>query len=344
MTDSILADVLKGAAVQVMRVIWDNTGQRVLNRRYREAPVQAQIAAEANARAFTERLAARIESSERRLRPGSKSASELVTSALSDPDVAITLAEGMAAASRTSDPGRHETLARLVAERLSAAPESEKAAAVRKAVAAVEVLSGHALNRLGLLALIQIVRPRYQATQADIPRPRAPISDEAAERYHALHDAQREQYCEWLRAQIAPYDPMPSSTTLGVQELMSAGCITIDPLVVSVGLPHDTPDEIRYSEGNQPSELSRLWEHLGQALLTPSGLVIGLAVHDARTGAENVAEWNWGPADDLPARYSMVKRLHELADDESLADRVAKVFSRRERQAALNRGDVTIRR
>ena len=226
-------------------------------------------------------------------------------SALEDPDVVATVRTAVITGARSSSEDRHRVLAGVVAERLGLKSDSAKAAAGNLAVAAVTNLGTEHLQVLGLLALIHAARP------ADDTAPELTRDD-----YEEFVERRGKRFAGWLQKSLDAHGiPERRSATL-TSHLVAAACVIHEPEVkreLSEALrPREyTQDNLikhrvpysfypyglsfaQWMTSEPTFALRQCWATQLQFLEpTPAGLLIGLAVHDARTGENQVAHWEW---------------------------------------------------
>ena len=202
----------------------------------------------------------------------------------------------MLAAARTSDSARHELLARLVAERLSAPAESEKAVASNRAVEIIPQLAGSHLATLGLLALLYAIRPSYLVIDQ---------AEATGENVIAYRD--------WLNAMLRAHAPFPEVNTMTLRQIGASGAALFErgalvylPKILAAGpggarYPMDPPScELLLQQVAGLIPLRKLWSHHLEFLrLTPVGLLVGLAYHDVKTGEQRPSEYRWSRTFDL---------------------------------------------
>jgi hypothetical protein len=130
-------NLLSDGAKRAAPVIWRGLSGAVQEAMQRALP-QARQRFEENAAGFVAALADETapaddpDAAERR--------AETIARQLEDPDVAVAVADALRAAGRSSEPDRHRALAKVVAARLDAPPDSGRAAAANLAVRAMETL------------------------------------------------------------------------------------------------------------------------------------------------------------------------------------------------------------
>jgi hypothetical protein len=225
--------------------------------------------------------------------------------ALEDPDVLATVRIAVITGARSSSEERHRVLAGVVAERLGLKSDSAKAAAGNLAVTAVSNLGMEHLQVLGLLALIHAARPADDTP----PEPRR-------DDYKDFVERRGERFAGWLQKSLGAHGIPGRRSAALTSHLVAAACVIHEPEVkrdlsdalrpreytldnlVNHRVPHSLyPYGLSFAKWmkSEPSHaLRQCWATQLQFLEpTPAGLLIGLAVHDARTGDNQVAHWEW---------------------------------------------------
>ena len=303
--------VAAGAATRV--------GERIVDRVWPEHKPDdvSRQAAIGNAEAMFRTLQARMDELQRQIGSG-QGTETAVLEALSDPDFSYTVQQALLQGARTSNPARHEILARAVVERLLAAPDSIQGVASAAAVEALGRLSATHLELLGLGAMVYYVGPRVRAPLmpegvpgADSPHYKTRFKAEQGFMMPAV-----EAYVEWLVGCLLAYagpahSDLPVAASMDFAHLASAGCITYDRALkrsaTAVLTPASAHDEINsgvsysYQWGMEgirlPPEIKKQWNRLWDdglqhVTLTPSGLLIGAVVHELRCGDRVEVRWD----------------------------------------------------
>jgi hypothetical protein len=189
---------------------------------------------------------------------------------------------------------KHEVLARAVAERFVAPPDSLSALASNFAVEAIPRLSSHHLRLLALAAVVYVVRP-----------PGLPLAPER----HAINFTPDEEtrvdaYGSWLKEAVRVVRPIATPSDADYAHLAAAACITfergLDRYLLEVLYPcrgrtlsmaakaHFEPEVISVT-----SSLADLWDAgLKQVTLTPPGILIGVSAYDQLSGNNSDVDWN----------------------------------------------------
>jgi hypothetical protein len=280
----------------------------------------AQEAAAQNAAKFLVKFSQTVERMEAR---ESLLIAPSIDAALSDPDVATTVRTAVVGAARTSNEQKQAALARSVVERLMATPESVEAVASNLAVESIPHLSAADLQLLGLAAVVYAIRPPYDILLFSVdPEPQS-------EGWNPITP-----YGRWLRSALETNSLDLNLGDLQWIHLAACSCIvyerklrkdlgsTLLPNGVEILDPRGMID-LRYDLGifvhQAPigRDLNNLWEAgLQHCTLTPVGLLIGAAVHEARTGVRVEVPWN----------YNSRSRTFEVQDLVWDGDRISERF------------------
>ena len=339
--DLIAAAAIGGVAGEVAKAIYLGTVQPWIDQYFDRYLPAARRAAERNTIDFLATLSLRVQALE-----GAASQAQMVErveSALNDPDVAFTFHEAVLSGARTGSRARHELLAQIVAERLRATPNSSKAVASNQAVEVIKHLSTEHLEVLGLLALIHAVRPPG-LIPLDLASPdeKSDWTDEAQK----MAEAQAAAYAEWYREQRSLYQMPLSATDALFAHLGATGCVLFERSVLRsltrALWPHRRPE---VSDRNTPffaalqrhlgitkydfidgsTRFSELWKRgLQHALPTPTGVLIGLAVHSQKCGQDFTQQWEWSP--DLVGTDPIIR--NQVWDGQRLDQRFLKALDK----------------
>lgn len=285
-------------------------GDSWLVERLGEQLPKAQKRAQQNAAEFLLDLDARLKRLEA-VSPDPAAYARRVAEALEDPDVVEAVKGALVAGARTRSETRHRMLANLISERLTLDTDSAKAAASQLALDAVKHLGAEHLALLGLLALIHVARPDHDPEP--VFREDIPSTDAASD--FARQTAERgRKYVDWLSGVLAAHDFPELGREQLIAHLVSAACVLYEPDVRRdlraalgplsrkpprhPGLPavaaYAGPLHDFLESDSLGARLGFLWRTDLQYLTpTPAGVLIGLAVHDAKTGEAQVERWEW---------------------------------------------------
>jgi hypothetical protein len=280
-----------------------------------ESVPTANAKAEENALALARELDARLGHLELLPHLGSETLRDTVRAALEDPDLVATIHQGVLIGARTSSRERHQILASVIAERLRAKTDTSKATAGNLAVTAVQHLGADHLQILGLLALVHVARPDLGSESDEASE--AIDGPEASKIRNARSTERGDRFVEWLSRSLQVHG-LPANVDEGaLRHLSAAACLIVDSSAEltlekalrpsdELGEPHRYFNSHRhygaallnFLDGREgavvgPKLRQLWWNSLQHAIPTPSGLLIGLAVHDARTGESEVNKWEW---------------------------------------------------
>jgi hypothetical protein len=246
-------------------------GLRWVSALYRSHSPEARQKAEENVGCFLEKFGVLVESLQRE----GKIPPEALQQALENPGFTLLLEQAVLAAAQTESEEKHDLLSRLLAERLTTEPESLLAVVSRQAVDTISGLTPTHLKILGLMASVQVVRPRPELMEGMPP-------EEAKARL-----------IEYMTHAWAPYRDLQCSP-MDFLHLLTESCVVYNPgtrasLAFVVGRSFGvnfTDPELEHNSGT--SHVFRLWRNEGslRVALTTTGRVIGIYVSDLLTGTK----------------------------------------------------------
>lgn len=221
-----------------------------------------------NAQEFLQNLAGRVAKLEREQRVSA----EALAGASEHPDFSITLQKALLSAAQTDDKNKHDLLARLVAERIQAPPESMVSLASKLACEVISYLTPGQLMILGLATSIYHVAPSQRLSNV--------------------------QVLPWLHRNIGPFmDARP--THLDYAHLESLSCIRIgsigqDLYPILEGKFGEAISRDAFDETPLGKDLVRMWrdERLDVCVPTTVGQLLGVMVIDQHNGTKtSLDEW-----------------------------------------------------
>lgn len=285
--DPFLSGAVGGASAQVVKSAWDSLAQPWIDQYFERHLPAARAKAQANAERMFEDLATRMALIERQVVAQGQSLNTL-NKQLEDPDFSAALYTATMAAARTNDPEKHALLSRAVAERLLSPPDDLRTLTTSLVLEAIPQLAPKHMDFLALASLIYHIRPTDLFSQAG----ELPIEDPAVK-----GKAIMAMYWEWLRPRMERI-PLPTFSPLDYIHLMSVSCLKHDAFLSrdflavllppnSVVLSQQARDELQnymnaFTFGTQILEV---WKQGMQAItLTTTGQLLGVYVHDLRTG------------------------------------------------------------
>jgi hypothetical protein len=261
-------------------------GIRWVSDRYKSHPKEAIKTAQNNAANFFGQVNIYLEGQQQ-----IEGIEDKTKQALADPDYTDLLQEAVLGAARTNSEQKHELLARLVTDRLTAEPDSLRNLAAHMACNAVPQLSNMHLKLLGLLYIIR----RHPAPPHIMRLP---------------YDERIDIGTKWFLSEISPFIPIGGLTDFDFAHLMAVSCITYVPQLIPSGyggssepgywkLPivlrnklcpveelYRLPIPVKEPQVEQDQigkDLLSFWSssNMRKASLTPAGSLIGLYVLDA---------------------------------------------------------------
>ncbi|MCD6453401.1 MAG: hypothetical protein J7K77_03850 [Dehalococcoidales bacterium] len=275
----VLCREVGGVAAKFVKQAWTLEQKRLADY-FREHNPKAQEMARRNSRQFFNELGWRLHQLEEK--QGSDSLKQQVASAQEMSPFSNLLKEVFIAASITGNEDKHKILARVVAE--GVCHQSGGLVALTNALVGnvVRYLTTKQLGFLGLTAFIYHIQPR-----------RFPLT---------ISSSQYGQwYVEWLTKALSFHLPIEPLTDLDFGHLEAASCIKYEPLVERN--LKQVLNRLSQAEFNWPfddfvtsdpfgKQLIQLWQNgIQQTTLTTTGQLIGVYVHDERSGSLTAIDW-----------------------------------------------------
>lgn len=274
------AAAVGGATGKLVEKTWD-AGEKWLSRYFADHSDQALERARDNTAQFLVDLSTRMKAVEDRLRESGRS-TEDIRNALEDPDLAVTMRSALLASARTSDATKHDLLARAIAERLGAEPESVRALATPLAINAIPHLTAGQIELLGIAAIVYGIRPTWYPNK--LPESEIP-----------------EIFGSWLHLAFRSFSNASVPAPMDFWHLVSTNCLIFLPFVgrelvgaLGEGLPTSVAPSIGdfVEKSDAGPRLKQVWEAGLQSVdLTPVGRVIGTTVHDRDIGVVTELDW-----------------------------------------------------
>ncbi len=308
--DALAVALLTGAAGgiggQVVKEAWKAVGSGWLEGYFRDHAPKAQEQAQQNVAEFLAGLAVRVNRLADAIGP-TAGMQQKVEAGLQDPDFSVVLKGAILSAARSSNKVKHNVLARAVAERLAAAPESTEALASSIAVEAIPRLSAVHLNLLRIAAIVYAIRP------PGLPLPERPEDTDDGGTTPAEKQALN-AYPDWLRTALALVPRADEVRASDYTHLASSGCLIVERRVwldienvfrptggrwLSLAAAGGYGERVRDFLGSDEEgrALTSLWEDgLRHVILAPAGLLIGTAAHDVQSQSETPISWATAPA------------------------------------------------
>ncbi|MCJ7576256.1 MAG: hypothetical protein MUO80_06260 [Dehalococcoidia bacterium] len=267
-----------GATGAFTKEVW-NLGKNWLHSFFKDHRPKAIEKAEQNSLDFLAQLATRVKALEEQ----GEQQKKVIEDSLNQPDFSILLQKAILSSAQTEDKGKHEILARLVADRLAQDTESLLVLCSKQAVDVIPMLNNRQMKILAFLAAIFYIRPRL------FPPPNIPN-----------HSTVLNIWClQWLEKTLAIYQDLVVHR-LDYLHLESLSCIKWDPILSRdlakiLKFESETPkfkfDVKAFLETPLGSKIKQLWNAgLKSALATTVGQVIGVYTSDYLLGAETSFE------------------------------------------------------
>jgi hypothetical protein len=292
-TIALLSGALGGAGGKAVETLWQATGQRWLAKYLDDVSDEARAVGQANTVEFLSQLAIRIGRLEGRV---DQQPEDVIRDRLRDPDLLVTFNNALLASARTSNEVKHDVLARAVAERFLAPPDSLSALAANIATEAIPRLSATHLRVLALAAVVYVVRPRGLPLRPD-PHSINFTDDEAV---------LVREYGAWLKeaieAVVTEEIAFPSDAEYA--HLAAAGCITyergLERNLRHVLYPYRARTLSMAARAMFEREVDAVAWHLNgiwdtgmqQVTLTPPGILIAVAAYDNVRNQDTQVDWS----------------------------------------------------
>jgi len=232
-----------------------------------------------NSEAFIINLSNRLQNIENSMAEDQSIVSKM-GQAMEHPDVAAAIQDALYSAARTNDPQKHDLLSRAITERMLSDHDGVQALATNQALSVIPRLSPIHLDALGLTTLVYSIRPTL-----DSAIPPKTIARELE---------------FWLASQVSLYLPIDDVSYMDAKHLMSNGCLIFQGNFsndLKRVLSPDGVDDFEWtSDGFFESELGQklqsAWGSFGtHCQLTSVGEIIGIYVHDSKSGRRTEITW-----------------------------------------------------
>ena len=270
-TNLIVSASVGGAAGSFIKEITSNGVKWLIDLITAQSP-EMQAIAKNNMENFVTRLAMRVERLEREL-PAEKS--EIFKNSLNHPSSALLIKNATIDAATTDNEEKHELLAELIAQRLTANADDM--------IALVDCLSSRQIKILAVLTTVKDIRPtqKFKATDNAIVQ---------------------KNINTWWNNTISPLvsdGVLKYSTPLDYEHLVAMGCIRIsigstDLLsLLSTGMAEIEVklEESQLSSQNWYNSLKEQWNGLGHSTTTSTGRIIGILHRDAKLKKNTTINW-----------------------------------------------------
>ncbi|HDM77501.1 MAG TPA: hypothetical protein ENG51_13690 [Deltaproteobacteria bacterium] len=263
-----LGAAVGGAAGKFVEKAWDS-GEKWIASYFANHHEKSQKKAKENTLSFLTELASRVEALEKnRVIPP-----ERISAAQEHPEFSVVLQKAMISASQTTNKEKHQLLARLVAERMKASPESMLALTSKMACDAISYTTPDQLKILGLVTNIM-----YIGLASKLPK---------------------DKYLEYLQSRLSPFSSV-RPTNLDYVHLEALSCLKFEPFLtrdLKKILTDKNQGEFDYDVFKElpiGKNLIEIWENyrLKSTQLTSVGQMIGVMVSDQITGSvTDMSSW-----------------------------------------------------
>lgn len=270
---AIISGAAGGVAGVFAKDVW-NLGRNWIHSYWQGHEPQAIAKAEQNSLDFLAQLATRVKALEEQ---GEKQ-KKTIENSLNQPDFSILLHKAMLSSAETESKGKHEVLARLVADRLTQDTESLLTLCSKQAVDVLPMLNERQMKTLAFLTTIFFVRPQ------DFPPPNV-----------ADHETVLYIWClQWLERRLCIYEDLVVHNQ-DYLHLESLSCIKWDSMIsrklenilvfrTDTTFKFNVKEFLKTPIGTQVNEL---WNAgLKGALPTTVGQVIGVYTSDRLLGTK----------------------------------------------------------
>lgn len=278
-TSLVVGSAVGGAAGSFIKELTSNGVKWLIELVTAQSPAMQAIA-KSNMENFVTRLAQRVERLENDI-PAEKA--EIFKSALNHPSSALLIKAAIVDSATTDNEEKHELLAELIAQRLTANADDMIALAGAAACGVVNSLTSRQIKILAILATTKAIRPLEKAK----------ISEPSKAKDYIL---------QWWKKNIEPFvveSDFSRATALDFEHLAALGCLRIsigssDLLVtVSNGFVEPNPtfakDELKTHKWY--SLLESQWEGLGHSTPTSIGQLIGILHRDSKLKSSTKINW-----------------------------------------------------
>jgi hypothetical protein len=300
---TVLAGAAGGVAGEFIKQLWSLAQTRWLATKFAAHLPEAQAKAMANTSAFLISLAERLSALEQQNSDQTAPTAAALGQALEDPDTALTLQAATLAAARTSTEEKRRLLVETVVTRLQAPSDSAKAIATNLAVEVIPSLGAEHLDALGLMGLLLAAVDRFKSfPPSAYDRKSTEAEVEGKERATTFID--------WFRTVLGHHKVPDHLSDAVLIHLGAIGVCVLGPRrsgdladalspppqsggYLLVNLVHGELGKLSFVPPYKT--LNTLWGlSLSRLTPTPVGTVIGMAIHDIRTGDTALQKWHWG--------------------------------------------------
>lgn len=264
-----LGAAIGGGAGKFVEKAWDS-GEKWIVSYFANHQEKAREKAEENSGEFLKKLGERVAQLER----SKVMSEETLAAAQEEPDFSVVLHKAILSAAQTNSESKHDLLARLVAERLQASPESLVSVASKMACDAISFTTPNQLLLLGLLTNVLYVSPTEKLSKS--------------------------QHIGWLQARLSPFVGAKANQ-MDYIHLEALSCLKFESFVahnLKQILTQHLGDSFNYEDfvlTKVGKKLAELWESGGlkSCQLTSVGQMLGVMVSDQYIGGKTSMS-SWG--------------------------------------------------
>lgn len=278
-TTLVVSSAVGGAAGSFIKEISSNGVKWLVELVTAQSP-EMQAAAKKNMENFVTRLAQRVERLENEI-PADKS--EVFKNSLNHPSSALLIKTAIVDSATTDNDEKHELLAELIAQRLTANADDMIALAGAAACSVVNCLSSRQIKILAVLSTVKTIRPLQKSNVTDMSKAREILNN-------------------WWKQNIEPLitdGNLNQTTSLDYEHLAAMGCIRISigstelAKLVSNGIIEPSPNfnGTEFKGEGWYDALEQQWESLGHSTSTSVGQLIGILYRDAKLKTKTQINW-----------------------------------------------------
>ncbi len=278
-TTLIVTSAVSGAAGSFIKELTSSGAKWLIDLVTAQSP-EMQATAKKNIENFVTRLAQRVERLESEIPTDS---AEKFKNSLNHPSSALLIKTALVDAATTDNEEKHEILAELIAQRLTANADDMIALAGSAACSVVNSLSTRQIKILAVLSVLSTIRPLSKQNINDLPRAKACIMD-------------------WWKKFIMPLvsdGSFSEAHHLDFEHLVAMGCIRLNDIpedlikILSSGIidpkPNLSAEDFESEEWFQI--LKKQWLDLERSKATSIGQLIGTLYHDAISKTKTQINW-----------------------------------------------------
>jgi hypothetical protein len=269
---AIIGGAVGGAAGKFVEKAWTQ-GEKWISRYFEYHAPKAIEKAEQNSLDFLAQLAQRVKALEEQ----GEQQKKVIEDSLNQPDFSILLQKAILSSAQTEDKGKHEILARLVADRLTQDAESLLTLSGKQAVDVIAMLNDRQMKILGFLTTIFFMRPQ------PFPPPNVSPHPTVLNMIYQQFLTQRLTVYQDLVVHSQDYLHLESLSCIKWDPIVSRDLKDILKLREDIGLKFDVDAFIKTPVGSKTNVLWNLG--LKSALPTTVGQVIGVYTSDHLLGA-----------------------------------------------------------